>query len=131
MATGKVIRFDDIRGYGFIAIGGGDDDVFLHANDLLVEKHLIKPGITVEFDLEDGDRGPKASAVTIVEHAPAPAGEPVDVDDLMCEVLTMKELTDEITEALLHVTPSLTGEQILNIRRSMAKLAANHGWVES
>ena len=34
MLTGKVIRFDDVRGYGFIAPDGGGEDVFVHANVL-------------------------------------------------------------------------------------------------
>ena len=28
MLTGKVIRFDEVRGYGFIAPDGGGEDVF-------------------------------------------------------------------------------------------------------
>ena len=34
MLTGKVVHFDDMRGYGFIAPDKGGEDVFVHANVL-------------------------------------------------------------------------------------------------
>jgi CspA family cold shock protein len=58
---GKVVRFDEFRGYGFVAPDAGGEDVFIHVNDLDFDKRLIEPGALVEFDVEDGDRGPKAS----------------------------------------------------------------------
>ena len=35
--TGKMLRFDEVRGYGFIVPDDGNEDVFVHANDLLEE----------------------------------------------------------------------------------------------
>jgi len=32
MATGKVLHFDAIRGYGFVTADDGGDDIFLHAS---------------------------------------------------------------------------------------------------
>jgi CspA family cold shock protein len=138
MPEGKVIRFDEIRGYGFVAPSSGGEDVFLHVNDLEFDKRLLGPGVFVKFDVEDGDRGLKASRVGLVdrEHraaAPAPKPSLVKevVDDGMCDVLTVKEFLEEVTESLLGTAPAITGEQIILIRQRLAQLARNHGWVES
>ena len=140
MATGQVIRFDAVRGYGFVSPENGGGDVFLHVNDLLVDKSLIAPGVTVEFDIEEGDRGLKAADVRVISGAPAvPAasfsvGPPVSrdgIEDGMCDVLTVKEFTREITETLLLAAPGATGEQILQIRRRLTEVATRHGWVEA
>lgn len=70
MATGKILRFDEIRGYGFIAPDSGGEDVFLHANALLAEKHQYHPGVPVEFDVIEGERGLKATAVRVIKNRP-------------------------------------------------------------
>ncbi|MDT3399776.1 cold shock domain-containing protein [Streptomyces sp. B1866] len=153
MATGKVVRFDEFRGYGFIAPDNGSEDVFVHANDLLDDKYLFRPGLRVSFEVEDGERGLKASEVRLVgpggSAGPGPAGPggtaPVrqaavaasgtpgeeDAEDGVCDLLSASEFQHELTEALLLVTPALTGEQILQTRRRIIKLAQTHRWVES
>ena len=138
MPEGKVIRFDEIRGYGFVAPSSGGEDVFLHVNDLEFDKRLLGPGVFVKFDVEDGDRGLKASRVGLLDREPraaAPAPKPSVVkevtDDGMCDVLTVKEFLEEVTESLLSTAPAITGEQIILIRQRLAQLARNHGWVES
>jgi cold shock protein len=138
VVTGKVVRFDVVRGYGFVSPTHGGDDVFLHVNDLAVDKSLIRPGVMVEFEIEDGDRGLKAADVRLVEGAAAPVGftpaqsfARVGVEDGLCDVLSVKEFTEEVTETLLTTAPGLTAEQILRIRERLTKLASNHGWVEA
>ncbi|OAA29219.1 cold shock protein [Frankia sp. EI5c] len=142
MSTGKVLRFDHVRGYGFIAPSDGGEDVFLHANDLLVEKSLVVPGVLMEFDVEDSDRGRKASAARILRGSAAgPAAVvagpgPVtpradDGGDGLCDVLPLEEFTQEITEVLLQTDPPLTGTQILHVRRELAAVARKYGWVEN
>lgn len=137
MVAGKVVRFDEIRGYGFVAPDTGGEDVFLHVNDLEFDKRLLGPGALVEFDVEEGDRGLKASHVRMISRgaermAPVTRSEPrVADDDVMCDVLSVKEFLEEVTEALLDAAPSLTGEQIVHIRQRMAQVAHTHGWVEA
>ena len=145
MATGKVIRFDELRGYGFIAPDNGTDDVFVHANDLLDDKYLFRPGSHVAFEIEDGERGLKASDVRIVKpngtgpvrHSTVPAARPSEghfndeAEDGVCDLLSAAEFRQELTEALLEVSPSLTGEQILQVRKRVIEVARAHSWVES
>jgi cold shock protein len=128
--SGKVLRFDDVRGYGFIAPDDGGEDVFMHANDLRDEKFLFTPGTAVEFDVVEGDRGLKASSVKILERGQARATTAQD-DEVMCDVLSPRELMQELTEALLEAAPTLTAAQIVQVRQRIAKLAHAHGWLES
>lgn len=147
MATGKVIRFDRFRGYGFIAPETGGEDVFLHANDLLVDENLIVPGATVEFTLEDGGRGLKASDVHLIgspartadspsssSTLPRPAAQHPsggEDDDGLVDVLSLSEFSNEITELLMRSVPSITAAQILQVRSGLVQFATGHGWIEA
>ncbi|MFI6080838.1 cold shock domain-containing protein [Streptomyces sp. NPDC051217] len=133
--VGRVLRFDEVRGYGFIVPSEGDEDVFMHANDLLDEKYQYKAGSEVEYYLEMGDKGPKASQIRLV-NAPAtqrsPSGTgPADPHGDYSDVLSPVELRNELTEALLQADGSLTGDQIKRVRTSVIELARSHGWLES
>ncbi|GJF35090.1 DNA-binding protein [Kitasatospora sp. NE20-6] len=142
MATGRLLRFDDIRGYGFIAPDTGGEDIFVHVNDLLDEKHLLRPGVKVTFDLARGDRGLKAEGLRVVgPDAPAaavettvatalPAPEQPQESIELLDVLSAGELRSEITEALIGAVPSLTVAQLAQVRECIGRLARNHGWVE-
>ena len=82
MLTGKVVQFDDIRGYGFIAPDKGGEDVFMHANVLVDDKLLFVPGLPVEFEVTEGDRGLKAYAVHVLRdriETVVPAPKPIPV----------------------------------------------------
>ncbi|MGW0838143.1 cold-shock protein [Streptomyces prunicolor] len=143
MVAGSVVRFDSSRGFGFIAPEHGGEDVFLHVNDLLIPEHQLRAGLAVEFDVEEGDRGLKASSVRLSEgamvrpsvlRAAGVGDEPVPVrqvdGDSLCDVLTAREYLHEVTEVLLSVAPSLTGDQIVRIRGGLLQAAKTHGWTE-
>ncbi|TMR02970.1 cold shock domain-containing protein [Actinomadura soli] len=140
MRSGRILRFDEVRGYGFIVPDGGGEDVFVHANELLDDKAAFSPGTAVEFEVTEGERGLKAFAVRAVSSPSngsasavdrAPAGDAGDSpDDMLCDVLSRKELSREIVDVLLAEAPDLTGAQIVKIRGSIVEIAHKHGWID-
>lgn len=61
---GTIKWFNEEKGYGFIAVDGGGDDVFVHY------AAIESPGIRtlaenqrVQFEIAMGDRGPQADQV--------------------------------------------------------------------
>jgi len=63
MARGKVKWFNDKKGYGFIAMEDGTD-VFIHYSSIQGDGYkTLKEGDDVEFDIIQGEKGPKADNV--------------------------------------------------------------------
>lgn len=153
MVTGKVIRFDEIKGYGFIAPLNGGEDVFVHANELTDRGLRVSAGTQVNFRVIEGDRGLKAYDVRLIgeenpvangipqaafdpapgNDAPAPEQAPAEAapaEDELFEVFTEREFTQQITDLLLTAAPQLTGTAILELRGSLVQFARKNGWVE-
>lgn len=145
MARGTVVRFDEVRGYGFIAPDSGGEDVFMHINDLEDDKSRFSTGTPVEFQVTESERGLKAFDVRVVRKSdpgtiavPAPvvarrhpAADQDDGEEPMSDVLTAAEYTLELTEVFLRIAPELTGAQIVTLRQGLVAVARDHGWVES
>ncbi len=65
MATkGTVKWFNSSKGFGFIEPTDGGNDVFAHFSEIEMEgyKTLVE-GQEVEYELEDGEKGPKAAKI--------------------------------------------------------------------
>ena len=111
----------------------------MHANDFGSRRHLVHPGMRVEYEVEASDRGLKVAQVRILDEGSAPvngtrAKQPpvaMDDDDGLCDVLAPREYTTEVTEVLIQHVQSLSGAQIAQVREQMVTLARSHGWVES
>lgn len=138
--TGRVLKFDEVRGYGFVSPDSGGEDVFLHVNDVEFDKQLLVPGIVVQFQAEKSERGLKASHVRIsrrVEPTASVVLTPAVVpsvngagDDELSDVLTANDFRAEVTEAILASAPSVSGSEIRAIRETLERLALSHGWIE-
>lgn len=64
MATGIVKWFNATKGYGFITPAEGGDDVFAHYSAIEMEGYkTLKEGQQVEFEIQDGPKGPQASHI--------------------------------------------------------------------
>ncbi len=148
MEKGKILRFDAVRGYGFIAPDRGGEDVFLHISALQGDVDLARPGMLVEFDAVTSDQGRKALVARILHDAASPwsdgsyaprsgvstrsvsgaSGE--DADGELCEVVTSAEFGREITDVLIAAVPTMTAAQIVQVRQRLSAYAQARGWLE-
>ena len=67
MAKGTVKWFNNQKGYGFITDEEGKD-IFVHFSGLNMEGFkTLEEGASVEFDVTDGEKGPQATNVTVIQ----------------------------------------------------------------
>lgn len=65
MAAGTVKWFNNTKGFGFIEQSEGNEDVFVHHSVIQGSGFkTLKPGQSVTFDIEQGQKG--LSAVNVV-----------------------------------------------------------------
>jgi len=66
MAQGTVKWFNGDKGYGFIAVDGGQD-VFVHFIAIVSDGYRnLEEGQQVEFDITQGQKGPQAENVKVI-----------------------------------------------------------------
>lgn len=64
MKKGIVKFFNNSKGYGFISLPDGGEDIFVHQSGLI---HEIRENDHVEFDVEQGKKGLNAVNVKVVD----------------------------------------------------------------
>ena len=66
VAQGTVKWFNNEKGYGFIAVDGGQD-VFVHYSAIQADGYRsLDEGQRVEFEVAQGPKGPQADGVRVV-----------------------------------------------------------------
>jgi CspA family cold shock protein len=66
-STGTVKWFNEEKGFGFISQADGGKDVFVHYRSIASEGfRSLAEGQEVEFNVEQGQKGPQAANVTVV-----------------------------------------------------------------
>lgn len=66
MTSGTVKWFNESKGFGFITPSEGGKDVFVHFSAIQADGFkVLAEGQTVNFNMEDGPKGPQATNVTV------------------------------------------------------------------
>lgn len=88
--TGKVMWFNNAKGFGFLSREGGSD-VFCHFSAVVADGYKsLKEGEEVTFDIVQGDKGPQADDVRRIVSGQAQA----------TELLTLLSTTQEATSSV-------------------------------
>ena len=67
MAQGTVKWFSAEKGYGFIEVEGGTQDVFVHHTAIQSDGfRTLAEGAKVSYEAEDGPKGPAAASVEAI-----------------------------------------------------------------
>ena len=122
MPTGRVRWFDANKGYGFIATDQGKD-VFLPAAALPQGTTTLRKGVTVEFSVIDGPKGPQAMGVKPIAAGPSlvKATRPKP-DDMAAIVEDLIKLLDKAGNDLRrhHYPSPADSKKLATVMRAVA-----------
>lgn len=67
MTKGTVKWFNAEKGFGFITLEGGEQDVFVHYSSIDMPGYkVLEEGQAVSFEVGAGSKGPQAEGVTLL-----------------------------------------------------------------
>ena len=67
MTKGTVKWFNAEKGFGFITLEGGEQDVFVHYSAIDMPGYKVpEEGQAVSFEVGTGTKGPQAEGVTVI-----------------------------------------------------------------
>ncbi|MBU1249783.1 MULTISPECIES: cold-shock protein [Microcella] len=67
MTKGTVKWFNAEKGFGFITLEGGEQDVFVHYSAIDMPGYkVLEEGQAVSFEVGTGSKGPQAEGVTVL-----------------------------------------------------------------
>ena len=67
LKKGTVKWFNSTKGFGFIEPEGGGEDVFIHFSEILMDGYKqLSEGQEVEYEVQKGDKGFKASNIKAI-----------------------------------------------------------------
>ncbi|MER3388178.1 MAG: cold-shock protein [Microcella pacifica] len=67
MTKGTVKWFNAEKGFGFITLEGGEQDVFVHYSAIDMPGYkVLEEGQAVSFEVGTGTKGPQAEGVTVI-----------------------------------------------------------------
>jgi cold shock CspA family protein len=130
VVTGRVIRFNPTKGFGFITPDRGGEDVFFHASSVLGEHGELRPGTPVEYEPLESESGTRALTARVIGASDDAAPRRADNETDDWDVVSTAELTQTVTDILLAAAPTLTGAQIIDIRERITRYADSKGWLE-
>ena len=137
MVSGRVIQFNENRGYGFIAPDGGGEDVFLHLAEVKTDAKLLRVGTAVNFGVMEGQRGLKAYDVSVVAEphatvktAPAATTMTAASEGDLIDVISASEYAREITDAIISACPDVTAAMIVDVRERLIAQARKRDWLD-
>lgn len=70
MPQGTIKKLMD-KGFGFITTGSNDDIFFHHSAVQGTQFEDLEEGLTVEYTIGQGDKGPRAENVKVLSESPA------------------------------------------------------------
>jgi CspA family cold shock protein len=101
---GKVKWFSTEKAFGFIE-QDSDNDIFVHVTGLADGVTMLDKDMVVEYEVEQGRKGPQATNVKPVTAAAAPAAEVVEVtetvevfEDEAGDVVVVDEVEVDVVE---------------------------------
>ena len=82
MATGTVKWFNNAKGYGFILSESGGGDLFAHYSSIQMAGYkTLHAGQQVEFDVQEGPKGPHAINIRFAEGEEAEAEQGAEKEE--------------------------------------------------